>query len=93
MGCATARNKSTCANRRNIRRDQLEARVLNALRHHLMDTELFKEFCDEFRREMNRLRMEGRASINGAQTEVKRIERELEKIMELFSRRPCRLTW
>jgi site-specific DNA recombinase len=84
VGCATARNKGTCGNRRNIRRDQLEVRVLNALRHHLMDPALFKEFCDEFTREMNRLRMEGRASIDAAQVEVKRIERDLEKIMDLY---------
>jgi hypothetical protein len=46
VGCSTARNKGTCDNRKNIRRDQLEARVLNALRHHLMDPALFKEFCE-----------------------------------------------
>ena len=84
VGCSTARNKGTCENRKNIRRDQLEARVLNALRHHLMDPELFKEFCEEFTREMNRLRMEGRASIDSARTEVQRIQRELEKIMDLY---------
>jgi site-specific DNA recombinase len=84
VGCATARNKGTCNNRRNIRRDQLEARVLNALRHHLMDPTLFKEFCDEFTREMNRLRIEGRTSIDASQAEMKRIERDLEKIMDLY---------
>jgi site-specific DNA recombinase len=84
VGCSTARNKGTCDNRKNIRRDQLEARVLSALRHHLMDPALFKEFCDEFTREMNRLRMEGRASIDAAQADLKRIERELEKIMDLY---------
>lgn len=84
VGCSTARNKGTCDNRKNIRRDRLEARVLNALRHHLMDPALFKEFCDEFTREMNRLRMEGRASIDAADAELKRIERELEKIMDLY---------
>ncbi|WP_240334308.1 hypothetical protein [Sphingobium estronivorans] len=65
FGCAAARNKGTCGNRVNIRRDRLEERVLHALRHHLMDPSLFKDFCDEFTREMNRLRMEGRASIDG----------------------------
>lgn len=84
VGCSRARNKGTCDNRKNIRRDQLEARVMNALRHHLMGPELFKEFCVEFTKEMNRLRMEGRASINGAEAEIKRIERELEKIMDLY---------
>jgi len=53
---------STDAARRNIQRDGLEGRVLNALRYHLMDPALFKEFCDEFTGEMNRLRMEGSAS-------------------------------
>ena len=86
VGCSTARNKGTCDNRNNIRRDQLEARVLNALRHHLMDPALFKTFCEEFTREMNRLRMEGRASVDAAQAELKRIERELGKIMDLYLR-------
>lgn len=86
VGCSTARNKGTCDNRTNIRRDRLEERVLTALRHHLMDPALFKEFCDEFTKEMNRLRMEGRASIEAAQVEVNKIERELEKIMDLYLR-------
>jgi hypothetical protein len=58
LGCATSRNKGTCDNRLNIRRDALEASVLSGLRTHLMEPELFKEFCDEFTREVNRLRME-----------------------------------
>jgi site-specific DNA recombinase len=84
VGCSTARNKGTCDNRRNIRRDRLEERVLNALRYHLMDSALFKEFCDEFMREMNRLRMEGRASIKAAQAEVKKIDRELDTLLNLI---------
>ena len=60
LGCATARNKGTCTNRLNIRRDQLEPRILHALQHRLMDPALFKAFCEEFTREMNRLRIEGR---------------------------------
>ena len=36
LGCSTPRNKGTCDNRTNMRRDELERRVLNALRHHLM---------------------------------------------------------
>uniref|UniRef100_UPI0035A57E0F recombinase zinc beta ribbon domain-containing protein n=1 Tax=Paracoccus versutus TaxID=34007 RepID=UPI0035A57E0F len=37
LGCSTARNKGTCGNRMNIRRDALEARVLNALRTRLVN--------------------------------------------------------
>jgi len=58
--------------------------VLNALRYHLMDPALFKEFCDEFTREMNRLRMEGSASLEIARSELKRIERDLDTLLSLI---------
>ena len=82
IGCSTARNKGTCDNRLNIRRDELEARVLNALKGHLMDPALFKEFCDEFTRQMNRRRMEARTGIDAARSELRRIEREFETLMQ-----------
>ncbi|MFD2238198.1 recombinase family protein [Aureimonas populi] len=81
IGCSTARNKGTCDNRVNIRRDELEARVLNALRHRLVDPALFARFCETFTREMNRLRMEGRAGIVSAEAEIAKIERELAKLL------------
>lgn len=84
LGCATARNKGTCDNRVNIRRDRLEERVLHALRHHLMDPELFKEFCDEFTREENRLRMDGRAAIDATRAEIKKINRDLDMLVNLI---------
>jgi site-specific DNA recombinase len=84
IGCSTARNKGTCENRRNIQRDGMEGRVLNALRYHLMDPALFREFCDEFTRELNRLRMEGSASLEATRSELKRIERELDTLLKLI---------
>ena len=83
-GGSTTRNKGTCDKRNNIRRNRLEGRVLDALRHYLIEPSLFKEFSEEFPREMSRLRMEGRASIDGADAELRRIERELDKIMDLY---------
>jgi site-specific DNA recombinase len=91
IGCSTARNKGTCDNRRSVQRERLEARVLNALRYHLMDPALFKEFCDEFTREMNRLRMEGSASIEAARSEIKRIERELDTLLNLINTKMVQL--
>jgi site-specific DNA recombinase len=43
-----------------IRRDEVERRVLHAPQEKLLHRDLFEEFCDEFTREMNRLRMEHR---------------------------------
>lgn len=84
VGCAAARNKGTCGNRVSIRRDQLEARVLNALRHHLMDPDLFQVFCDEFTRELNRLRGEVRSTLDAIDAELAKIDRELDTLLELI---------
>ena len=82
MGCSTARNKGTCDNRVNIRRDALEASILNGLRKHLMEPELFKEFCAEFTKEVNRLRMERGADLEVWKSELERTDRELDKMVD-----------
>jgi site-specific DNA recombinase len=84
VGCSTARNKGTCKNRLNIRRDGLEKRVLDGLKGHLMDPELFAIFCEEFTRRMNEGRMEARAAIDAAHAEIPRIERDLERLVDRF---------
>ena len=84
VGCSTARNKGTCKNRLNIRRDGLEKRVLDGLKGHLMDPELFAIFCEEFTHRMNERRMEARASIDAAHAEIPRIERDLERLVDRF---------
>jgi len=84
LGCTTARNKGTCANRVNIRREALEASVINGLRQHLMEPTLFAEFCEEFTREVNRLRMEASVSLDCARHEALRVDRELDKLMKLI---------
>ena len=82
LGCAASRNKGTCDNRLNIRRDTLEASILNGLRKHLMSQELFNEFCAEFTREVNRLRIERGADLAGWKSELERVDRELDKMID-----------
>ena len=84
LGCSTSRNKGTCSNRVNIRRDELETRVINALRSRMLDPRLFAEFCSAYTQETNRLRMASRASIAAAEHELERIAREVEKLMDLY---------
>jgi hypothetical protein len=85
LGCSTAPNKGTCKNRTNIRRDRLEERVLNALRFHLMEPKLFREFCEEFTHEMNRLRADGRAAIDAAKSELGRVERQIKLTVDAIA--------
>jgi site-specific DNA recombinase len=82
LGCSAARNKGTCKNRLTIRRDALEASVLEGLRSHLMEPELFAAFCGEFTLEVNRLRIERDAEIIERRKELERIDRELEKAIQ-----------
>jgi site-specific DNA recombinase len=82
LGCATARAKGTCDNRLNIRRDAFEASVLNGLRTHLMEPELFKEFCEEFTSEVNRLRMERSSTIISQSKEMERVQRDLDRAIQ-----------
>ncbi len=82
LGCGTARTKDTCANRLNIRRDALEASVLDGLRHHLMEPALFREFCEESTREVNRLRISETASITAAQSEFVRVKRDIDRTIQ-----------
>jgi hypothetical protein len=42
-GCAAARNSGTCANRKTIKRSDVEARVLSGLKHKLMHPDLIAE--------------------------------------------------
>ena len=42
-----------------------------------------EEFCEEFTREMNRLRMEHRASLSAAEREIERIEIRRKKLIEM----------
>jgi site-specific DNA recombinase len=79
LSCFGARYKGICDNHLTIRRDDVEARVLNALQEKLLNQELFEEFCEEFTREINRLRMEQRASMTSAKREIVSVEIELQQ--------------
>jgi DNA invertase Pin-like site-specific DNA recombinase len=57
FGCSTHRNKGTCSNRLNIRRDILEATILGALKTNLMRPDLVEEFSRAFIEEINKARI------------------------------------
>ena len=82
LGCFGARNQGRCDSHLTIRRDEVEARVLRALRERLLQQDLFEQFCDEVTREMNRLRMEHRANLSAAEREIERIEVRRKKLVE-----------
>ena len=78
FGCSTARNKGTCDNLLTIRRDVLETTVLDALRHRLMDPELFAVFVAEFTAEYNRLQASAGAELAGKRSELAEVRRRID---------------
>ncbi|MCC7415738.1 MAG: recombinase family protein [Acidobacteria bacterium] len=82
LGCFGTRERGTCTNTLTIPRQEVEERVLTALQEKLLRKDFFEEFCREFAKEMNRLRMEKRASVNGAKRELERVQREIKKIIQ-----------
>jgi site-specific DNA recombinase len=85
FGCAAARNKGTCTNRLNIRIQVLEDAVLAGLKSRLMAPDLFKEFCQEYHREVNRLRGAENATVDLQKVELARLERRTRKLVELIT--------
>jgi len=83
LACFGARDKGTCTNHLTIRRDDVEARVLRALEEKLLRQDLFAEFCEEFTREMNRLRGQHRATLVSAERELARLETRRKKLIEM----------
>jgi len=47
-----------------------------------MRKDFFEELCREFAKEMSRLRMEQRAGLVGAKRELKRVKREIHKVID-----------
>jgi hypothetical protein len=82
LACFGARSRGTCTNRLTISRQEVEERVLVALREKLMRRDLFEDFCREYVRELNRLRMELRAGRSSDRTELAAIEREIRKLVQ-----------
>src|SRR6185436_2417589 len=82
LSCFGARDQGRCDNHLSIRRDEVESRVLHALEEKLLRQDLFEEFCEEFTREMNRLRMEYRANLSSAEGELERVRASIGKIID-----------
>ena len=55
LGCVAHREKGTCQNKRTITLVELERRVLGGLKERLLAPELFAEFAEEYRAELQRI--------------------------------------
>ncbi len=77
-GCSASKNKgeAVCANRKTIKREILEAYVLDALKTRLMQTELVEVFCKEYTKHLNMLNSQKNATQKRHRTELDTLEKE-----------------
>lgn len=83
-GCSVSRNKgdSACGSRKTIKREDLEAIVLNALQTHLMRDDLLEVFCEEFTQHLNLLRREQVKGLSSLKREYGKLVKERESLVQ-----------
>ena len=84
-GCAAARNKGTCDNRRLIKRTDLEERVLGGLKEKLLHPDLIAAFVEEYRQEFNRSRQEELARRQTLDAELGKLTRAIAQIVDAIA--------
>ena len=78
LACPSARSRGTCDNRKGIRRDHLEALVLDGLKERLMQPDMVREFVAAFNEEINRGRRDQELAIEARRRELARIAAKLD---------------
>ncbi len=84
LRCYNHTERGTCSNSRTLKRQDLEARVLRAMREQFFEQGAFDAFCEGFTAELNRLRREHRVQLEAAPRELARINRRSNEILELL---------
>jgi site-specific DNA recombinase len=85
-GCAAARNKGTCDNRRAIGKAELEERVLSGLRHHLMAPDMVAAFIKTYHEEMQVERRAAIAGRAGAERQLKQVQGEIDNLIDAIAK-------
>ena len=87
LTCFTARDRGTCTNRRSIKRQEVEARVLRAMRERLLDdgNGAFTAFCQGFLDEMKTRRQEHVEQMAGARRELEKVRRRQKEITDAIA--------
>ena len=85
LTCFNARSRGTCANRRSIKRQEVETRVLRAMRERFFEPGAFAAFCEGFTAEIALQRREHLAQMAGARRELAAVERRQKEILNALA--------
>ena len=82
-GCFGARKKAMCDNFETIRQDKLENTILSVLQKNLMNPEMCAEFCTEYAKYMNELRMHHNAQKANYEKELQKRIRDDDRLIQM----------
>ena len=87
LGCSTARNKgdAVCSNRRTIKRADLEAKVLDALRTRLMSPDVYASFVRGFTAEWNKEQGARDTEQVGQRAELDRVTKKISNLVDAIA--------
>jgi DNA invertase Pin-like site-specific DNA recombinase len=80
-GCANARNRGTCDNRKTIARTDVETRILSGLRARLMHPDLVREFIAEYQRATRESSVQAQQSRQHHSKRLATVAKEIENIV------------
>ncbi|MCV2880370.1 recombinase family protein [Sedimentimonas flavescens] len=81
-GCSANRNRGTCPNRATIRRAEVETRVLDGLKDHLLHPDLLAAFVEEFQREMRKEQHSSETERKTAEARLTKLEKEISNLID-----------
>ncbi len=84
-GCAASRNKGTCGNRRLIKREDVEARVIHGLKTKLLDPAMLSEFVKEYQREWTKLQQENATDRSTHEAELWSVTSQIDNMLDAIS--------
>jgi site-specific DNA recombinase len=85
LGCNYARRRGTCENRLIIRRDQIEALVLEGLKSQLMAPDLVREFIEAFHTEVNSRRGDQVAERQAMERELPTLLTKIRSLIDMIA--------
>jgi site-specific DNA recombinase len=85
VGCSGRLNKGICGNRRTIRLEEIEQRVLVALQRYLLAPDVVAAAIEAYREERNRLAQERAKAARGASRDLGAVERKIARIVHAIA--------
>ncbi|MBO6899602.1 MAG: recombinase family protein [Shimia sp.] len=84
-GCANSRNKGTCDNRKTIKREELEGRVLTGLQDQLLHPDLIAEFVKAYQEEHNRLTAQNSVDEAKTKRDLAQVTGQIDRIVDAIA--------